>query len=547
MASLPVGTPLPLLVALAVAIGLSVPPLGACVRSLLPSLVPDPSAAPAVYAVETSAVEFTWVVGPPLALGLAAAALHRSRPRRRRRRPRGRDGWPSPWSPRRAPGGPSAGAGRPRGGALRVPGDADARDRLRRDRRALSARSRSGRRRPPPRSGAARPPGPLLGLWGLGSLAGGVITARLGGGARGAAGLSLVLAGLAAGHIASVAATGSLVALGAVLLVAGAALAPPSPPSTRWSSASLRPAPSPRPSPGSAPRWRWAARRARRLAGVMADELLARRRRSRSPGGPASRGARAIPACAHAREPASPARRRPPMAGAAAAVEPRVASLVRRRRGLTALSETSQPVELLLSVARGGAQDARRADRGSAPARDPRRRAAGRRPGALDARPRPPARRLATRRRRRVRPARLRGVPEPRQGARPRVSDAAPRRAAAAAPAPAPAAPALRLPPEPPRPLGLSARFLAPLPARRAREHDRRRARLRRPARRRPRCAPRSPTTSGACAASSPSPSAWSSPSATPRASPSSAARWPRPARADRDGGPEQPRRPARS
>jgi predicted MFS family arabinose efflux permease len=66
----------------------------------------------------------------------------------------------------------------------------------------------------------------LLGLWGLGSLTGGVITARLGGGARGAAGLSLVLAGLAAGHIASVAATGSLVALGAVLLIAGAALAP---------------------------------------------------------------------------------------------------------------------------------------------------------------------------------------------------------------------------------------------------------------------------------------------------------------------------------
>ncbi|MDP9258719.1 MAG: MFS transporter, partial [Actinomycetota bacterium] len=50
MALLPVGAPLPLLVALAVAMGLAVPPLGACVRSLLPSLVPDPAAAPAVYA-----------------------------------------------------------------------------------------------------------------------------------------------------------------------------------------------------------------------------------------------------------------------------------------------------------------------------------------------------------------------------------------------------------------------------------------------------------------------------------------------------------------
>ena len=51
-------------------------------------------------------------------------------------------------------------------------------------------------------SGAAPPPGPLLGLWGLGSLAGGVLAARLGGGARGAPGLALVLAALTAGHVA---------------------------------------------------------------------------------------------------------------------------------------------------------------------------------------------------------------------------------------------------------------------------------------------------------------------------------------------------------
>ena len=120
MASLPVGAPLPLLVALAVAIGLAVPPLGACVRALLPLLVPDPSAAPAVYAVETSAVEFTWVVGPPLALGLAAVlstgvalavagsilaagtAVFALEPASRSWRP-------------------EAGAVRPRGGALRVP------------------------------------------------------------------------------------------------------------------------------------------------------------------------------------------------------------------------------------------------------------------------------------------------------------------------------------------------------------------------------------------------------------------------------------------
>jgi hypothetical protein len=224
IAVLPVGVPLALLIALAVAIGLAVPPLGACVRSLLPALIPDPSAAPAVYAVETSAVELTWVIGPPLALGLSAAlstgvalaaagvilaagtAAFALEPASRSWRP-------------------ELSATRARTGALRVPamqtlvlifvaigvlvGAVEV--------GAASAAAALG-------TGTAA--GPLLGLWGLGSLTGGIITARLGGGARGAAGLSLVLAGLAAGHIASVAATGSLVALGAVLLVAGAALAP---------------------------------------------------------------------------------------------------------------------------------------------------------------------------------------------------------------------------------------------------------------------------------------------------------------------------------
>lgn len=221
---LPVGTPVPLLAALAVAIGLAVPPLGACVRTLLPSLVRDAGATHALYALETSAVELTWVVGPPLALGLAAllstgialvaaglilavgTVVFALEPASRA------------WSP-------GSMAARRHGSALHVPamqtlvivfvaigvlvGAVE-----------VGAASAAGE------LGSGTAAGPLLGLWGLGSLAGGVITARLGGGARSAAGLSLVLAGLAAGHIASVAATGSLVALGAVLLIAGAALAP---------------------------------------------------------------------------------------------------------------------------------------------------------------------------------------------------------------------------------------------------------------------------------------------------------------------------------
>ncbi|MGH2849681.1 MAG: MFS transporter, partial [Solirubrobacteraceae bacterium] len=66
----------------------------------------------------------------------------------------------------------------------------------------------------------------LFTLWGAGSFAGGLLTTRLGGGARTAAGLALLLGALTLGHLALVPAAGSLPALGAVLLLAGAAIAP---------------------------------------------------------------------------------------------------------------------------------------------------------------------------------------------------------------------------------------------------------------------------------------------------------------------------------
>ena len=52
--------------------------------------------------------------------------------------------------------------------------------------------------------------GPLLGLWGVGGLLGGLVVARAGGGARTGAGLALLLAALAATHLALAAAAGSL-------------------------------------------------------------------------------------------------------------------------------------------------------------------------------------------------------------------------------------------------------------------------------------------------------------------------------------------------
>jgi predicted MFS family arabinose efflux permease len=223
VAVLPVGAPVPLLVALASAIGLATPPLGACLRALFPGLLPDPDALRSAYAVEASASELTWIAGPPLALGvgalwstgaalavggvvlLAGTVVFAVQPASRHWRPE--------------PAGP-----RPRGGSLRTPamrtlvallvavgvlfGAAEV---------AVAAAAET--------LGSAAAAGPLLGMWGLGSLAGGVLAVRLGGG-RGAIGLTVMLGALAAGHLALAAAAGSIVALGAVLLVAGAAIAP---------------------------------------------------------------------------------------------------------------------------------------------------------------------------------------------------------------------------------------------------------------------------------------------------------------------------------
>src|SRR5687768_12282398 len=71
-ALLPEGAALWLILALATAIGLATPPLAACFRALIPDLLPDAGAARKAYAVDATAVELTWVAGPPLALGVGA-------------------------------------------------------------------------------------------------------------------------------------------------------------------------------------------------------------------------------------------------------------------------------------------------------------------------------------------------------------------------------------------------------------------------------------------------------------------------------------------
>jgi hypothetical protein len=223
-AALPAGTPAPALVAVAALLGLATPPVGACMRALLPGLIADAEQLRRAYTIDATAVELTWAAGPPLVLlggavastgtalvaagillagaTLAFAAAPASRAWR-----------------------PAAEVERPAGGALRAPGM-----------RTLvvvlagvgvlfgsvevATASAAGA------LGVTAAAGPLLGLWGLGSLLGGIAATRAGGVAGTGAGLVLLLGGLGAAHVALVAATGSLVALGALTLLAGVLIAP---------------------------------------------------------------------------------------------------------------------------------------------------------------------------------------------------------------------------------------------------------------------------------------------------------------------------------
>jgi MFS family permease len=224
LAVLPDGAALWLLIVLAAGTGLATPPAGASVRALLPALWSDPGQLRKGYALDATAVELTWVCGPPLALGIGAlwstgaavaaagglmvlgTTAFAAEPVSRSWRPAGSEH-------------------RRRGGSLSAPG-------MRTLVMALVAVgvlfgavevavAASAETLASPALG-----GPLLGVWGLGSLVGGVIATRRGGGAHSPAGLTVVLAALAAGHLMLIAAAGSVLALAAVLLVAGAAIAP---------------------------------------------------------------------------------------------------------------------------------------------------------------------------------------------------------------------------------------------------------------------------------------------------------------------------------
>jgi MFS family permease len=224
VAALPDGAPLAALVALATGIGLATPPLGACVRALIPGLLADADAARVVYAVDATAVELTWILGPPLALGLGvllstgaavatAGAILLVGTASFAAHPASR-GWR-----------PEASAGTQAGGSMRAPGMRTLVGVLVAVGALFGAVEVAVTAATDTMASAAAA-GPLLGVWGLGSLAGGAIATRMGGGVHSAQGLALIVAALTTGHLMLVPAAGSVVAMGAALFLAGAAIAP---------------------------------------------------------------------------------------------------------------------------------------------------------------------------------------------------------------------------------------------------------------------------------------------------------------------------------
>ena len=218
VARVPAGTPLSVLLILAAVIGLATPPIGACLRTLIPVLRPGAERQRKAYAVDAAATELTWLSGPPLALALgalagtgaaltaagavliAATTLFALSPVSR--------GW-RPTGTRRA------------GGSALVSPTI---------RTLVTVMGGVGVLFGATEVAVAASAGPaaglLLGLWGAGSLAGGIVAARLGGGAADGRSFALLLAALGVSHLSLVAASTGVVTAAVLITVAGSMIAP---------------------------------------------------------------------------------------------------------------------------------------------------------------------------------------------------------------------------------------------------------------------------------------------------------------------------------
>jgi hypothetical protein len=205
--------------------GLATPPLGAALRTLLPGVMADREQLRAAYALESSVLEITYILGPLVLAGalaawstaaaaLACAGLLLAGTFAFLATPASRE-----WRPEeRAPDGHGwLGAMRSPGvrtlfvllvlmgltfGAVEV---------------GVPAAAEAG--------GHRAAAGPLLSLWGLGSMLGGLLAMRLRRPTGPVPRLTATMCALAAGHLL-LGVAGSLVVLGALLVVAGLSIAP---------------------------------------------------------------------------------------------------------------------------------------------------------------------------------------------------------------------------------------------------------------------------------------------------------------------------------
>ncbi len=222
-ALLPLSAPVAAFAALAAAAGFAQPPVGACMRSLWPVVAPDPDMRHAALSLESVVLEGIYIAGPVLIVGaigsfsLVAALLFCSavlivgdigfsaHPLSRAWRP-------------------AEQAERHRAGALRGRGV-----RVLVAVFALLGLAVGAVEVAVPATleplGDRELTGPLLGLWGVGSMVAGVLAARAGAAADPPRRLAVLLAAWGAAHAALAFGTGP-VSLGALLLVAGVAISP---------------------------------------------------------------------------------------------------------------------------------------------------------------------------------------------------------------------------------------------------------------------------------------------------------------------------------
>jgi MFS family permease len=222
-ALVPAGAPLGVLIACAALAGAAQPPIGACMRALWPVLAPDEDDRHAAFALEGVAMEVIYICGPVVivggigsfSIGLALAfcavvlivgdVLFSLHPASR--------GWR-----------PSEHAERDLAGALRGPGV-----RVLIAVFALCGLAVGAVEVAVPASlaphGDTSLTGPLLGIWGAGSLLAGLAVARIGAPADAPRRLALLLAAWGAAHVALALATGPATLAG-LLFLAGGAIAP---------------------------------------------------------------------------------------------------------------------------------------------------------------------------------------------------------------------------------------------------------------------------------------------------------------------------------